>query len=285
MNYEAIQQLRRDILSGYYIAPDQPGLLERSRPHKRKRRQPIVQNVDDDWNENAFQDNFYEEDNEEGVEDVVPEYFLSCERMVTTYPEDQRVKENISIRPLFPGRAYSAKDLARFLLSFKARHLKLGDGILANIVAIMATFLPRDNVFKLCLSDSTSTYFLLKALDNLAAYTTNLRTLRVHCCIKKCIGFYDGREAMNFCSECGECRWKLCSRACYGEDDEKTCNHNQTPRNVVYYNVVQDRLVKLLKSDLKNLFNYQSHRGGMYVTVLNSLDVSLTVLMCLELSS
>lgn len=261
MNYESIQNLRRNIIAGRYVAPDNFRVVYPIPRRKRK----VVQNDENEtennfveWDEGAYQDDFY--DNEE--RDVAPDYFHDCDQLVTSYAKGDDMLEDLSIRPLFTGSLYSSKDLARFLLSFKARHLKVGDGILANIVAILATFLPPDNTFKASLPEKPTIYFLLKALDNLASYTTNLRTLKIDCCIKKCTGYYAGTIENNFCSVCNECRWKLCSHLCYDVAGQKVCQHLQSSRRSLYYNVVQDRLVKLLKSDIKNLFNYQAHRAG-----------------------
>lgn len=257
MNYEEIQQVRRDIIAGLYTAP-KPYACVLPEPQRRKRIASEVPLLEDGWDEGAFQDDFYDE----GPEcDVAPGYFDSCKLLDTTFFRSDDMDATESNSPLFRGSIYSAKDLARFLLSFKARHLKVGDGILANIVAMMATFLPVDNLFKKWLPDNTSTYLLLKTLDNMAAFTTNLRCLKIDCCVRKCVGFYGDNADLNFCSICGACRWKLCTPACYTED-AKTCDHLQTPQQTVYYNVIQDRLVKLLKSDLKNMFNYQQNRAG-----------------------
>ena len=204
---------------------------------------------------------------------MAPDYFKSCEQLVTAFHVDKGMEHTIPSMPLFTGSEYRAKDLARFLLSFKARHLKVGDGILANIVAMMATFLPKDNAFKKLLPDQTSIYLLLKAVDNIACFRTSLRTLKINYCSKKCMGFYGPTANHNFCDVCSESRWKLCTRDCFNEANIKQCLHNQTPRKCLYYNVVQDRLVKLLKSDLKKLFNYESHRAGMYF-ISNCLEIS-----------
>ena len=52
----------------------------------------------------------------------------------------------------------------------------------------------------------------------------------------------------------------------FGIDNEQLCRHSLTPRKSLYYNVVQvqDRLVKLLKSDLKILFEYNALRAGKF---------------------
>jgi len=100
----------------------------------------------------------------------------------------------LTLQPLFRGSKYSAKDLARFLLSFKAQHLKVGDDIFANIVAMTATFLPPDNLFNSRLPQTTSTYSFLKIWENLAAYDTNLRCLQIDVCVKKCMGYYSTYE-------------------------------------------------------------------------------------------
>ena len=46
----------------------------------------------------------------------------------------------------------------------------MGNGILDNIVAMMAMFLLPDNLFKSRLPQTTSNNLLLKTLDNMAAY-------------------------------------------------------------------------------------------------------------------
>lgn len=268
MDYEAIQVLRRNILAGHILAPHRfPEAPQEPIPRKRKRFVEEFKADDGEWDDDGFMDNLYydeEIDNghNEDERDVVPDYFKNCEQLITTYAAPALDEEDLPCEPLFPGSAYETKDLARFLLSFKARHLKIGDGLIAHIVGILATFLPKGNTFQQRLPAQPSTYFLLKTLDNLAAYKTNLRTLKIHCCIKECMGYYGGNMNLNVCSVCDECRWKQCIPACYGDGGEKLCEHNQSPRRTLYYNVVQDRLVKLLKSDLKNLFNYQHHRAG-----------------------
>lgn len=265
MNYEQIQEIRRQIIAGRIRAPQKYGNVDPSTVRRKRKVSevlPIENEESDGWEENAFNDNFYVDNEEDDEVDVSPDYFRECEEFITTFYRSEHMHSNISNAPLFRGSANSAKDLGRFLLSFKARHLKIGDGILANIVAMMATFLPADNIFRKWLPDNTSTYLLLKTLDNMAAYESHLRCLKIDCCVSKCMGFYGMHSNLNFCLFCGKCRWKLCTRACYGLNDDRECNHLQRHRSCVYYNVVQDRLVKLLKSDLKNLFNYQNHRGG-----------------------
>jgi hypothetical protein len=213
--------------------------------------------------DNFYHDNSDEDNTEE--EDVTPNYFRECQQLDTTMPGEERMAERVPCLPLYQGSKFTAKDLARFILAFKARHLKVGDGLLANIVAMMATFLPNPNAFVDLLPEKTSIYYLLKKLHNLAAFKTNLRTIKIHTCPNKCIGYYAERSDLNFCSKCNECRWKLCSRLCYNATGDSICNHSKTPRKCAYYNVVQDRLVKLLKSDLRNMFEYENHRGGEVV--------------------
>ena len=261
MTYQQIQNLKRQLSTGFYSAPD-PIAIINEKPKPRTRRKLNIAETVDEWNEEAFNDDFYDGDQEGDEVDVAPEYFHHCEQLNTTYFNDLNAEDDVPSLPLFQGSEYTSKDLARFILSFKARHLKVGDGIIANIVAIMATFLPEDNTLKALLPQQTSTYLLLKTLDNLASFKTNLRTLQINCCAKKCMGYYGDNYMLNSCLICGMCRWKSCAIACYSEDGEKLCDHRQSPSHNVYYNVVQDRLVKLLKSDLKNLFDYESHRGG-----------------------
>jgi hypothetical protein len=62
-----------------------------------------------------------------GEKDVVPEYFKECERLVTTFSDSIELDNQLlAIKPLFPGSVYSAKDLARSFLSFKAKAFESG---------------------------------------------------------------------------------------------------------------------------------------------------------------
>ena len=252
MEHERLQIIRRELLSGRVVAqhaiPLDPFVPE---GRKRRRREEILADerrveelAQGIWHEEGFLDDFYDEEDAENANaelDVVPDYFEECETLVTSYAATSDGAD-LATLPLFPGSAYLSKDLARFLLSLKARHLKIGDGILAHIVGAMATFLPKGNTFQTSLPEKTSTYYLLKTLDNLAAYKSNLRTLKIHVCIRKCMGFYNDNADLNVCAVCSECRWKECLPDCYSEGGEKLCEHQQSPRDTLYYNVVQDRL-------------------------------------------
>lgn len=263
LSYESALKLRKDIIAGRYAAPTTFEVVDPKLVRPKRSISKTIQPDDfcnEQWDEEAFEDNFYDEYYEE--EDVTPDYFRNCAVLDTTYFCDSDWDVNLPSAPLFQGSPYSAKDLARFLLSFKARHLKVGDGILANMVAIMATFLPPGNPLTQCLPERPSTYLLLKTLDNLAHFKTQLRCLKIDSCLKKCMGFYGINSDLNFCSICGACRWKLCTSTCY-EGGLQLCDHTTSPKQCIYYNVVQDRLVKLLKSDLKNLFHYHHHRAGI----------------------
>ena len=285
MDYHQIQKLRRDVEAGLYTAPQPFPIVDVSKfkSKKRKRKVEINENreTQDEWCEEGFIDDFYG-DMDDTAEDVTPDYFSACDQLITEYFCDENIDESVTTMPLFKGSKYSGKDLARFLLSFKARYLAIGDGILANIVAIMATFLPEENTLKAHLPDKTSTYLLLKTLDNLAHFKTSLRCLKIDCCVGKCMGFYGYNSHLNFCSVCDQCRWRLCTQDCFDENEEKICDHTLIPYGALYYNVVQDRLVKLLKSDLKNLFNYEFHRAGEEYIVC--LEISRNVSKYLEMS-
>ena len=272
MNYEQILQIQRDILAGKYRAPDCS--LPKSPTYTRATRKRKVE--DREWDEEAFVDNFYNDDfgehgdvgdNEE--RDVAPDYFKECDLLVTSFCPGRYINNTVAGEALYQGSLYTGKDLARFLLAFKARHLTVGDGLLANVIGMMATFMPSSNILKHCLPKKPSTYFLLKAIDNLACYKSDLRTLAIDCCRKRCMAFYSDSKNLNFCRQCGHSRWKLCYAECYDEaTNEKICQHIQRPFIQLYYNVVQDRIVKLLKSDLKNLFDYEEHRAGKVQLVL-----------------
>ena len=284
-SFNVIQQLKRDIIAGRYCAPHAPRRGP-DNPKSRKRKLEVVPG----WNnEEAYFDNFYGnngdndlQDLEEGfTEDCVPNYFHDCEQLLTNYSKmNFNTEDDIPSRPLYEGSQHSAKDLARFLLSFKARHLKVGDGIIANVFSVLATFLPPDNTLEKYLPRNPTTYYILKTLDNLASYSSGLRTLKIHVCVNNCMGYYAQNSGLNFCTKCGACRWKLCSSICYDETGAKNCSHSQNPVQTIYYNIVQDRLVKLLKSDLKLLFYYDTHRTGntlYFQLLLNNLCSKLII--------
>lgn len=50
-----------------------------------------------DWYDEAYVDTFYGEDDDE--EDVAPDYFHSCELLVTSYPIDKAMSLDVPIRP------------------------------------------------------------------------------------------------------------------------------------------------------------------------------------------
>lgn len=265
MDYETIIRIQKDILAGKYRAPDGPIPEGPCRLGRKRKLADVVE-----WDEDAFVDNFYNENFDEcgGIEDneerdVAPDYFKECELLVTSFSTANDIDSNVAGEVLYKGSLYTGKDLARFLLAFKARHVTVGDGLFANIVGILATFMPSSNILIKSLPKTPSIYFLLKAIDNLASYKSELRTLTIDTCPNKCMGFYSGTKLLNFCNNCGFCRWKICNDDCYDEvTSEKLCQHLQRPKLQLFYNVVQDRLVKLLKSDLKNLFDYEEHRAG-----------------------
>ena len=126
MNLAEIEATRQRILSGQYDAVRLLPLTPPKGRHKRKRVEPPKANavVDDgDWYEEAFFDEFYGSDDDNG--DVAPNYFGECELLVTSYAADSEMGDGVPSGALFKGSNYSAKDLARFLLAFKARNMKV----------------------------------------------------------------------------------------------------------------------------------------------------------------
>jgi hypothetical protein len=158
----------------------------------------------------------FDDDEEDNALDLFPENEL----LVTSYGEDKNMDDEFPLTPLFIGSDYTAKNLARFLFALKARHRKMGDGMFASIVGMVATFLPHHNVLQKVLDENSSQYFLLKSIDNLAQFDDILHTVKVHCCIKGCHAFYRDKALLNFCPKCHECRWKQCDANCY-EDGQK----------------------------------------------------------------
>jgi hypothetical protein len=84
-----------------------------------------------DWYEDAFNDAIINEmdDNNEWLNVDILDFGYS--KRVDDVPVS-----------LFNGSSHTARDLARFILSFKSHNLKVGDYIIAEIVGMFASFLP-----------------------------------------------------------------------------------------------------------------------------------------------
>ena len=194
MNYEEIMRVARDINEGRFDT-------ERS-VRRRFNNELIHENTADDlpllrpWDERGFHDSDFQPDD---YDPTLIESMQDAEQFTTGYGPNQYVVPGNSI---YKGSLHSGKDMARYLLAVKARHLKMGDGVFASVVGIMATFLPRGNVLQTILKENPSEYFLLKCIDNLSDLNVELRCIQVDVCEKGCMLFHKDKKDLNFCSEC-----------------------------------------------------------------------------------
>ncbi len=162
--------------------------------------------------------------------------------------------------PLYPGSTHSTQDLCRYFLAMK-HSLGLGEVDFSIIIGSVISFLPPNNGLCSVITSSPTRYKLMQAVHVFAAFRNTMRTLKFHTCLKGCATFLTGQH---FCDHCHECRWRHCSMACFEEDDEgeliANCYHHQKPTTTLYYLPLRDRMMALLKSDLKNFFNYDTYR-------------------------
>jgi hypothetical protein len=117
-----------------------------------------------------------------------------------------------------------------------------------------------DNIFKQCLGEAPSTYQLLQVMQNLADMTDNLRTFKFDTCPDGCLPFYRDDKLLNCCSQCDKPRWKHCTDECFDEEGVKLCDHAKISSRVVYYMSIEDRMRKLLNSDVQMMLKYPTYR-------------------------
>jgi hypothetical protein len=196
--------------------------------------QILMKEDEDVWFENAFHD---EEDdhNNENID------WQNVDVLDLNY---SKVKNSLPV-PLFEGSHHTSRDLARFILSFKSNNLKIGDNIIAEIVGMFASFLPKGKFQHMCFKcnniynitilscvtgnalqqmlreKSLSTYRMLQALDNLADINLNLRTFIIEICGNGCVPFYKQNWNSLRCSVCNKCRWRDCDEQCNDENHMK----------------------------------------------------------------
>ena len=99
-------------------------------------RNNLVNDVNVDWDDNSFAN---------GRED---EIILNTDWIDVDELNLQYAKvTNDHDKALFEGSEHKASDFARYILHFKSQNLKLGDFMTAELVGIMASFLPRGDYF------------------------------------------------------------------------------------------------------------------------------------------
>ena len=88
--------------------------------------------VEIDWNEDGFNNN-------DNFDDNMDDKWGNTRNLNLHYS-----KFNIEVPDqLFEGSRHTSRDLARFILNFKSNNLKIGDTIIAEIVGMFASFLPK----------------------------------------------------------------------------------------------------------------------------------------------
>jgi hypothetical protein len=90
------------------------------------------QEFENEWYEDAFHDEEYNLEDSNSDWNDVDTLNLEFRRQNRHLPES-----------LFVGSNHKSCDFARFLLSFKSHNLKIGDTIMAEIVGMFASFLPK----------------------------------------------------------------------------------------------------------------------------------------------
>jgi len=161
-----------------------------------------------------------------------------------------------SADPLFKDSPHSAKDFCRYMMAMK-QSLGLGDHDFSVVVGTIISFLPQNNKIALCLEQSPSVYKVSQVVRIMAGFTSRLRTFQFNSCKKGCEILKIGQD---FCSKCGECRWKHCTPECFSASGDCACVHLKTPVSKLYYMPIRDRIEALLKSDLKNFLLYDEFR-------------------------
>ena len=156
-------------------------------------------------------------------------------------------------RPLYEGSCHNGHDLFRFLLALKCKHFKMGDNAISSIIGMLASFLPEDNIIAKALQEHPTTYKLLQVMNDMASLENDMRCLKVDVCREKgCSPFFADKIDANFCDDCGACRWNDCKRnSCFDEEDNKTCDHPNICDKHVFYLPIEDRLRKIVRSDMK----------------------------------
>ena len=164
--------------------------------------------------------------------------------------------------PLFENSLFTAKDFFRFMLHLQSSNAGIGDRLFSSIIGAIIRFLPPDNVLATALKQNPSMYRTLKMVHSGADIRDDLKSYLLDTCPSGCRPFWGASAHEHICSEedCGGCRWKYCNADCVNDIGDKICDHKRKPARQFYYLSVRDRIVSLLNSDLRRLFQYESLR-------------------------
>jgi hypothetical protein len=120
------------------------------------------------------------------------------------------------------------KSLCRYLLYIKSTH-NLGDIAFSSIVGSIISFLPNNNKLANYVGENPSTYNVINAVEKLSNLKKCCRVLKFQSC------------------DHGKCIIPLTGMS---------CNHPKIKNKSLYYLPIRDRIMSLLKSDIKNLLFY-----------------------------
>ena len=220
-------------------------------------------NVDFDWDANPYlsddasaseDDGFHligdvhTTDNVESViinNPLLIDYYLKGSIIIQSNISGSNSKIDLD---LYPGSNLKLVDLVLVLEMLKSTN-NLGDTNEAIILGLLASFLPENNEIKIYLSQtSSSIYHFQKLIKSTHCHLQKSSVHKIHMCSCKTVAYCGPNRLLIRCPKCNLRKDKL---------DDETC--------FFYYLPLKDRLIRLLCSDLKNLFYYPELRNRGHV--------------------
>ena len=118
----------------------------------------------------------------------------------------------------------------------------MGDGLQNMILGLISSILPENNSIAEKLKSTTkSNYFFQETIKSGHNMFKKMRVYEINACRKGCCAFIGDNVNDEFCSIC--------------EKDNELLENE-----VIYYFPLRDRLIRLLRSDLKKFFTYPNIR-------------------------
>jgi hypothetical protein len=236
--------------------------------------------VDDGDNEDIGWHEPHQEQNEE----IEPFDF-----QVSTSCFEFSFDQSATSTPLCDGSPYSAKDVCRFLLHMKNCNAVIGDRLFASIVGSIAALLPEGNVSRSHVSHIPSMYNILKLVSQYADLPRDVKVLKIPVCKNGCRSFRKDIAGHNCCPDCGTVRWECWSQECLSANGQLQCKHEKKVSGEkdflfmphiymfmtgyvllcrimhyigrsLFYLSVRERITKLLRSTLHNMFYCELYR-------------------------
>lgn len=162
--------------------------------------------------------------------------------------------------PVTAGCSFSMRDFCRFALFLRVSNAAIGDRLFSSVVGAMGIFLPKPNAVSTALKTNPSMYTTLKLVQNAADLPDDLSFFKIDTCAKGCVPFWKEVVSDGLCPKCDGPRWKHCDVGCFNAAREKKCNHESIAVRNFYVLSIRARIMKLLQSDLRNLFDYEDLR-------------------------